>query len=115
MVQKAITTIVDDLDGAELAEDAAETVTFALDGKAYEIDLSHANARALRTAMLPYTDAGRKLGRTSSEKTSTSTSTSVRRADLAEIRTWARKNGHQVADRGRIHFDVVRAYDAANG
>lgn len=110
MVQKAITTIVDDLDGTELTEDAAETVSFSLDGKAYEIDLSLANARALRTALLPFTDAGRKLGRASTPKTSTS----PRRSDLAEIRDWAGKNGHQVASRGRIHYDVVAAYDAAH-
>ncbi|MBF4459548.1 histone-like nucleoid-structuring protein Lsr2 [Pseudoclavibacter sp. VKM Ac-2867] len=110
MVQKAITTIVDDLDGTELTEDAAEMVSFALDGKAYEIDLSLANARALRAALLPYTEAGRKLGRAPAAKTSTST----RRSDLAEIRAWAAQNGHQVAPRGRIHYDVVAAYDAAH-
>lgn len=110
MVQKAITTIVDDLDGTELAEDAAETVTFSLDGKAYEIDLSLANARALRGALLPYTEAGRKLLRTPASKTKAA----GRRTDLTQIRAWARENGHQVADRGRIHYDVVTAYDAAH-
>lgn len=110
MVQKAITTIVDDLDGTELTEDAAETVSFALDGKAHEIDLSLANARALRAALMPYTDAGRKLGRAPAAKTSTK----GRRSDLAEIRAWAAQNGHEVASRGRIHYDVVAAYDAAH-
>ncbi|MBF4549463.1 histone-like nucleoid-structuring protein Lsr2 [Pseudoclavibacter sp. VKM Ac-2888] len=110
MVQKAITTIVDDLDGTELAEDAAETVAFALDGKSYEIDLSYANARALRSALLPFTDAGRKLGRVPAAKAGAST----RRGDLAEIRAWARSNGHKVSDRGRIHGHIVAAYDAAH-
>lgn len=110
MVQKAITTIVDDLDGTELAEDAAETVSFALDGKAYEIDLSLANARVLRATLVPYTDAGRKLGRAPAAKTGAP----ARRSGLAEIRAWAAQNGHQVASRGRIHYDVVAAYDAAH-
>ncbi|PPG02774.1 hypothetical protein C5E06_10005 [Pseudoclavibacter sp. RFBI5] len=110
MVQKAITSIVDDLDGTELTEDAAETVSFALDGKAYEIDLSLANARALRGALMPYTDAGRKLGRAPVSKTNAA----GRRTDLTQIRAWARENGHQVAERGRIHYDVVTAYDTAH-
>lgn len=109
MAQKAITAIVDDLDGTELTLDSAETVSFVLDGRSYEIDLSLTNARSLRAALQPYTDAGRKLGRAPAAKASTRTS----RTDLAEIRAWASENGHQVTDRGRIHHDVIAAYDAA--
>lgn len=42
--------LIDDLDGTE----AGETVTFELDGKTYEIDLSSANANDLRQSLLPY-------------------------------------------------------------
>ncbi|MEH0450148.1 Lsr2 family protein [Streptomyces sp. B21-102] len=37
-----------------------------------------------------------------------------RKEELAAIRTWARANGHQVADAGMIRKSVVEAYDAAH-
>ncbi|MFD4578098.1 histone-like nucleoid-structuring protein Lsr2 [Streptomyces sp. NPDC058417] len=36
------------------------------------------------------------------------------REELAAIRTWARANGHQVADAGMIRKAVLEAYDAAH-
>ncbi|MFE1452678.1 Lsr2 family DNA-binding protein [Streptomyces olivaceoviridis] len=36
------------------------------------------------------------------------------REELAAIRTWARANGHQVADAGMIRKSVIEAYDAAH-
>jgi len=41
MAQKTLILLQDDLDGSE----AAETVSFGLDGKSYEIDLSEKNAQ----------------------------------------------------------------------
>ncbi|NEE54003.1 Lsr2 family protein, partial [Streptomyces sp. SID8455] len=56
MAQRVVVTLSDDIDGGT----AAETVTFALDGKTYEIDLNPANAKKLRKALAPYMAAGRK-------------------------------------------------------
>jgi hypothetical protein len=36
------------------------------------------------------------------------------RDQTAAIRGWARANGHQVSDRGRISKSVMDAYQAAN-
>ncbi|MBK3646312.1 Lsr2 family protein [Streptomyces sp. MBT33] len=36
------------------------------------------------------------------------------REELADIRTWARANGHQVADAGMVRKAVLDAYDAAH-
>lgn len=58
MAQKVQVLLVDDLDGGE----ADETVTFALDGKTYEIDLTTANAEKLRGLLDPYTKGGRRTG-----------------------------------------------------
>ena len=44
MARKTYVELIDDLSG----EKADETVSFALDGVAYEIDLSEANATKLR-------------------------------------------------------------------
>jgi len=47
MAQKVDVRFVDDLDGSE----ASGTVSFALDGRAYEIDLSEENAAKLRDSL----------------------------------------------------------------
>jgi hypothetical protein len=44
--------LVDDLDGTK----AEETVTFGLDGRAYEIELSELNARDFRLALTPFVE-----------------------------------------------------------
>jgi hypothetical protein len=50
MAKKAQVVLVDDLDGTP----AEETVTLGLDGRHYEIDLSTANAKALRNELKDY-------------------------------------------------------------
>lgn len=61
MAQRTITTLVDDLDGTDLERGSGETMRFGVDGRAYENDLSEHNAQALREALRPYTDAGRRV------------------------------------------------------
>ena len=56
MAKKRLWSLVDDFDGSP----AAETVTFALDGRTYEIDLSAENAAELRDVLQPWIDAGRR-------------------------------------------------------
>ena len=57
MAQKVSIVLVDDLDGSE----AAETISFGLDGTNYEIDLNDANASALREALSGYVGHARKV------------------------------------------------------
>ncbi|CAM4099864.1 histone-like nucleoid-structuring protein Lsr2 [Janibacter anophelis] len=109
MAQRVQIILEDDLDGG----DATETVTFGLDGVNYEIDLNDKNAAALRDALAGYVGAGRRVsGRKSSGGSSGSRSSS---GDLTKIREWARSNGHEVSDRGRISQKVRDAYAKANG
>jgi hypothetical protein len=118
MAQKVNIVLVDDIDGGE----AVETVTFALDGVEYEIDLSEGNANKLRDSLSLYTGHGRRTGgrRRSSgggEQRSTrsrSSSTSSDGPSASEIREWARANGHTVPDRGRVSAEVREAYAAAH-
>src|SRR5918911_1549077 len=62
MAQKVQVILVDDVDGGE----AAETVSFALDGVSYEIDVSEKNATALREALAPWVGHARRVGGRSS-------------------------------------------------
>ena len=114
MAQRKQTIITDDLEGPD--SPASETVTFALDGVAYEIDLNDANAKRLRDDLGTWIGHGRKVrgaGRGRGRARS-SASSAVSGVDTAAVRTWARENGHQVSDRGRVPGTVVDAYNAAH-
>ncbi|WCD91468.1 histone-like nucleoid-structuring protein Lsr2 [Microbacterium sp. nov. GSS16] len=121
MARRIIHQLVDDIDGAVLDDGAGETVSFALDGRPYEIDLSEKNALALRDALNPWIDAGRRVpagGRPSRGRgrrgSQANQSSAGAKRDLSAVRSWARKNGHAVSDRGRVPASVLEAYDAAN-
>lgn len=118
MAQKVQVLLVDDVDGGT----ADETVTFGLDGVTYEIDLTAENAAKLRDALAPWVGHGRRVGgrsssgRASSGRSSSgsSSSRSARANEAQEIREWAKENGYQVSERGRISAEVRQAYDAAH-
>jgi hypothetical protein len=112
MAQKVTVLLVDDIDGGS----ADETVSFSLDGVSYEIDLSTKNAKAFRDALAQYVGQARRVGGRSSGGRSTRSTRRGRGGDnrTAEIREWARKNGHKVNERGRIPAAVVEAYDKAH-
>jgi len=109
MAQKVQIILEDDLDGGE----ADETVSFALDGTSYEIDLNEDNATKLREALATYVGHARKVtgsrGRGRAKSASSTSGPSPK-----EVREWARENGHDVPDRGRIPADVREAFDAAH-
>ncbi len=97
----------DDLDGTE----ADETISFALDGVAYSIDLSAANARTLRDAFAPYIAAGE---RDRSARRSGSGRRKSGGTAATEIRAWAIAEGMQVSSRGRVSAEVREAYERAH-
>lgn len=105
MAKKTVITMVDDIDGT----DAVETILFAVDGASYEIDLSADNAAALRDALKPYIDAGRKTAPRARRRGSSAGATP------REIRAWAADNGIDVPARGRIPASVQEQFHAANG
>ncbi|MDL5204946.1 Lsr2 family protein [Streptomyces sp. ALI-76-A] len=108
MAQKVITTLEDDLDGSE----ASQTVLFALDGKSYEIDLNDDNNAKLREALAPYIGAARKVsgGRATVRRLGTGKPAE----DSGAIREWAKANGFEVNDRGRVPASIREAYEKAN-
>lgn len=111
MTRETVITLVDDLEGGP----ADETVTFGLDGTSYEIDLSAHNAGKLRNALAEYVGEARRVGSGSGRGRRTAGTTAPRRAagnESAEIRAWARQNGYEVNERGRIPGSVVDAFRA---
>lgn len=115
MARKVVVTLIDDFDGTSAAE---ETVTFEIDGATYEIDLSAANAAALRESFDQWAPYARRTGRIKSTArrpaSKSAEGTSTRRNDLGAIRSWASENGYSVSARGRISAEVVTAYDKAS-
>jgi hypothetical protein len=109
MAQKVNIVLVDDIDG----NDADETVSFALDGKDYEIDLNSANAQKLRDALAPYIGHARRAatGRSGGRGRPSRSESGV---PASEIREWARQNGWDVPERGRVSAEVREAYAAAH-
>ncbi|HEX3004137.1 MAG TPA: Lsr2 family protein [Angustibacter sp.] len=113
MAQKVQVVLIDDIDGG----DADETVTFALDGVSYEIDLNTDNAAKLRDALAVWVGNARRVSGRSSSGRSTSRASGRRSAgseDTAAIREWAKENGYQVSERGRISAEVREAYGKAH-
>ncbi|HET7386063.1 MAG TPA: Lsr2 family protein [Nocardioidaceae bacterium] len=109
MAQRTNVVLVDDLDGT----DASETVSFSLDGVDYQIELNSAHAAELRDALAVYVGhARRETGRR--RRATSRSSAAANGPTAAEIRAWARDNGHDVPDRGRVPAAVREAYLSAH-
>jgi hypothetical protein len=106
MAQRTIVLLEDDLGGG----DADETVTFGLDGRSYEIDLSTKNASSLRKILAPYVAAARKVsGRSASSARGRGAGSAG--PDAATLRAWAIENGYEVNTRGRVSAAIREAYE----
>jgi hypothetical protein len=110
VAQKVQVILVDDIDGGA----ADETVTFALDGVSYEIDLSTKNAQELRDAFASWVGNARKVSSRGAAARPARRGRSAGSARATEVREWARANGYTVNDRGRISQEIQTAYDAAH-
>jgi hypothetical protein len=106
MATKTVVTMHDDLTD----EHADTTVSFGLDGRDYEIDLTDTNAEELRKTLGKYVEAGRKVGGVRRRRRPSSPAAEV---DPKAVRAWAAAKGYQVSNRGRVPAAVVEAYRAA--
>ncbi|HEV2639182.1 MAG TPA: Lsr2 family protein [Actinocrinis sp.] len=115
MAQHVQTVLVDDIDGSE----AQETVKFSLDGTEFEIDLTEAHAAELRDALAKFVDAGRKLGKSSqavtAKRTGRKSAAPNNAPDPAEVREWAKAQGIEVSNRGRVANELVLKFQSAKG
>jgi hypothetical protein len=114
VAQKITTLFIDDIDGG-----AAEgTVRFALDGTEYEIDLNSKHSEELRSALGKYVTHARKVGgaaRRAGRGAGRGARGTGPMLNTTEIRNWARENGYDIKDRGRVPADLVAKYQAATG
>jgi hypothetical protein len=111
MAQKTIVELIDDLDGGT----ADESITFGLDGVEYAIDLSEGNAHRLREALEPFVARARRAGGRKQQSTPRAAAkTSGDREQNQAIREWARQEGHDVSDRGRIPQSLIVRFQEAH-
>ncbi|MBM6406036.1 Lsr2 family protein [Phycicoccus sp. CSK15P-2] len=108
MAKKVQVLLVDDVDKESPAD---ETVTFALDGVSYEIDLTNDNAAKLRDALAMWIGHAERTG---GRRSTGRVPGRGQRRNVSAIREWARENGYDVSERGRISTEVQEAYEKAN-
>jgi hypothetical protein len=111
VAQKIQTLYIDDLDGSE----ADGTIRFGLDGTEYEIDLSAEHAQALRDALARYVQAARRAGGSARRPARGGRRASRSGVDSTEVRAWAKAQGIDVKDRGRVPADLVVKFKSAAG
>lgn len=108
MAERTLVELVDDLDGGK----AEETIRFAVDGKAFVIDLSKKNAMAMRKALDPYTKAARAAGGTRSNGPKRVMNLRWSKAQYGQARAWALKKGKELPSRGRLSNALMEEWEA---
>lgn len=112
MAKKVV--LLDDMEDGEVVADG--TYDFAIEGRAYEIDLSTKNAVKMRADFQRWVDRARPVGRHAQKKPVKHGASGYNAVQLTAIRAWARKNGWpNLSDRGKVPAEIIAAYDAAGG
>lgn len=106
-MKKTMVVMVDDIDGST----ADHSVTFMFNGVSWEIDLSDEHYREMEEDFAKWETYARRSGGRARTRRTTSGGSS---AESAKIREWARSQGIEVSDRGRIPAAVRKQYEAAN-
>ena len=110
MAQKVEVTLIDDLDGGK----ADETVSFSLDGTQYVIDLSSKNAKQLRESFSRYIDAARKEKGVRTGARSVGRKTAPAGPNTSDVREWAKAQGYDVSERGRVAKELIVKFQEAH-
>jgi hypothetical protein len=109
VAQKIQVLLIDDLDGTE----AEGTVRFGLDGTEYEIDLNAEHAQALRDALARYVSAARRAGGDARRPARAGRRASGSGLNPTEVREWAKAQGIEVKDRGRVPAELAARFKEA--
>jgi hypothetical protein len=110
MAKQIIERLVDDIDGSE----ATQSVTFGVDGLAYQIDLNDQHANELRAKLSSFVGVARRVRHEPGHTRSGARAAITDKDRNAAIRQWALDEGVELPSRGRIAGAVKAAYDAAD-
>ena len=114
MAERIVCQLIDDIDGSEISDASGERVKFSVRGVSFQIDLSAANIAKFDKALKPFIEAAEKVPGKSGRGAKAATNGAAQKGQLKAIREWARQNGHQVSERGRIKAEVVEAFAASH-
>jgi hypothetical protein len=113
--------VIDDLDGKPVDPDEVVQVEFSVKlpgarkAREYVLDLRPSNLTKFEAAIGKYISAATEVrGATNSTKTTATPAQGSAKQQLRAIREWARTQGYDVSDRGRIPAEIVDAYHAAH-
>lgn len=109
MARHEVAIVTDDLSGEQLDAEDHHQIRFSFDGKNRVIDLSAENAEQFRDDMSKWIKASRP-----DDRKRTNAARPADKSNTTAVREWARANGYEVSDRGRIPADIEAAYNAAN-
>ncbi len=107
MAQHIQTLFIDDIDGGP----AEGTVRFGLDGTDYEIDLSTEHNEELHKVLAGYVTHARKAAGTARRASRGRRPADV--LDTRKVREWAKAEGIDIKERGRVPAEVIEKYKAA--
>lgn len=112
MAERIVRQLIDDIDGSDITDGGGEQLEFSVRGVTYRIDLSATNIAKFDKALKPFVDAAETVGGTRRKRSKTKASQRAA-VDLGDIREWARGEGYEVSDRGRVRAEIVEAYHTA--
>jgi hypothetical protein len=104
-MQRVNVLLVDDLDGTE----AVSTVVFGIDGSHYEIDLSSQHEEELRKVLDDYVTHARKAS--NAPRKGNRVGRAERQTHNEDAREWAKAQGIEVKDRGRVPTAILKGYE----
>jgi Lsr2 len=81
----------------------------------YEIDLNAKHAQQLRDALARYVAAGRRIGASTRRPARSGRKAQPNALNTTEVREWAKAQGIDVKDRGRIAAELLVKFKAAAG
>jgi len=116
MAKQIMRHVIDDIDGSDITGGGGERVEFSLRGIIYQIDLSNSNIAKLEAAFQPFVEAANRANadRTADSVSARQPGRRTSRDQAAAVRAWARHNGFDVPDRGRIPESIHLAFEAAH-
>jgi hypothetical protein len=114
VARKVVVELVDDIDGTVLGEDG-ESISYAVDGVEYVIDLKDEHAKELRKTFEYYIAHSTRVGGRKHRSDRSAAPAARRPSDeTKKIRAWAREQGHELSSRGRIPAEIEQAFHDAH-
>ncbi|AXQ64410.1 nucloid associated Lsr2-like [Gordonia phage Neville] len=111
-MRQEVVRILDDFDGKVIENEEPVVMEFSVEGEHFSLDLRPSNVTRFEADMAKWTDKATKVGGRKRRRVSAAKGDD--KPDLNAIREWARGQGYNVSDKGRIPKDIMEAYELAD-